>query len=100
MLQTKREQVAVVYPEGKSTLVQRLAGKYRYQVQAVADIETALTEGMMKAMAEKYGSCRNCSAPNGNHAVENGLATPPGSTGEQNRQKTVGDLTSCTPTDE
>ena len=72
MLQNRKKQVVVVYPDRKSTLVKRLAGKYRDQVQAVADIETARTGAMVKAMTEKYCSCRSCSSPNGNHAVEKG----------------------------
>ncbi len=54
----KRELVAIIYPVEKSTVVKRLAGKYKGRVQAGADFETARTVGMMKAMEEKYGSSR------------------------------------------
>ncbi len=55
----KRELVAIIYPVEKSTVVKRLAGKYKGRVlQAETDFKTARTVAMMKAMKEKYGSSR------------------------------------------
>ncbi len=55
-IQTKKGNGDSCIPGEKNMAIKRLTGKYRDRVQAVADIETARTVAMMKALEEKYGS--------------------------------------------
>ena len=52
----RKERVAVIYPVHRSSVVERLAGKYKTRIKhPVKDLERAKTEAMAMAMREKYG---------------------------------------------
>ena len=51
----KNREVAVIYPVGEESVVDSLAGKYKKQITATADLEKAKEEAFKKAMEEKYG---------------------------------------------
>ncbi len=50
----KNQDVAIVYPLKKNSVIASLAGKYKDRVSRVDDLETAKEEAMKRAMAEKY----------------------------------------------
>jgi len=51
----KKKTVAVVYPVRKNSIIARLAGKYRNQTSAPADLTLAKEAAMAQAMKDKYG---------------------------------------------
>jgi len=50
----KKKTVAVVYPVRRNSIVARLAGKYRKNKSAPADLALAKVTAMTQAMKEKY----------------------------------------------
>jgi len=51
----KNQNVAIVYPIKKYSIIKTLAGKYRNRVERVDDLEMAKEEAMRQMMSEKYG---------------------------------------------
>ncbi|HIP12808.1 MAG TPA: hypothetical protein EYG73_08840 [Arcobacter sp.] len=51
----KNQNVAIVYPIKKYSIIETLAGKYRNRVERVDDLEMAKEEAMRQMMSEKYG---------------------------------------------
>ena len=51
----KNQNVAIVYPIKKESIVELMAGKYRNRVQRVDDLEMVKEEAMKQVMSEKYG---------------------------------------------
>lgn len=51
----KNQNVAVVYPIKKNSMVTSMAGKYKNRVQKVDDLEYAKEMAMKMALEEKYG---------------------------------------------
>jgi len=51
----KNQDVAIVYPIKKHSIIASLAGKYKDQVEKVDNLEMAKEEAMKQAMAEKHG---------------------------------------------
>ena len=50
----KHQDVAIVYPIKKHSIISSLAGKYKDKVQKVENLAMAKEEAMKQAMAEKY----------------------------------------------
>ena len=50
----KNQDVAIVYPLKKDSIIASLAGKYKNRVAKVDDLEAAKEEAMKQALAEKY----------------------------------------------
>ena len=50
----KNQEVAIVYPIKKHSIIASLAGKYKDKVEKVDDLEMAKEEAMKQAMSEKY----------------------------------------------
>jgi len=51
----KKQNVAIVYPVQKHSVIASMAGKYRDRVAKCDDLEHAKEMAMMEAMEEKYG---------------------------------------------
>lgn len=51
----KNQDVAVVYPIKKHSIIESLSGKYKNRVTKVDDLEKAKEEAMRLTMEEKYG---------------------------------------------
>jgi hypothetical protein len=51
----KRKRVAVVYPAMTSTMITKLAGKYKKRILKTDDLSVAKEEAMKEALREKYG---------------------------------------------
>jgi len=52
----KNKTVAIVYPiKNSGSVVDSLAGKYRYRVSKVDDLEEAKEKALVEAFGEKYG---------------------------------------------
>jgi len=51
----KNQNVAIVYPIKKHSIIESLSGKYKNRVSKVDDLEMAKEEAMKQAMEEKYG---------------------------------------------
>jgi hypothetical protein len=51
----KNQDVAIVYPIKKHSIIASLAGKYKDKVEKVDNLEMAKEEAMKQAMAEKHG---------------------------------------------
>lgn len=50
----KNQDVAIVYPVKKHSIIASLAGKYKDKVEKVGDLKIAKEEAIKQAMAEKY----------------------------------------------
>ena len=51
----KNQNVAIVYPIKKHSIIESMAGKYRNRVETVDNLEIAKEEAMKQMMSEKYG---------------------------------------------
>jgi len=52
----RKERVAVIYPVHRSSVVERLAGKYKKYIEhAAEDLKYVKEEAIARAMREKYG---------------------------------------------
>lgn len=51
----KNQQVAIVYPIKKHSIIASMAGKYRDRVQSIDDLERAKEEAMREVLGAKYG---------------------------------------------
>lgn len=54
----KNQKIAVIYPIHKTSVVAKLASKYKNQIKPIEDLDAAKKQAFELAMEEKYASYR------------------------------------------